>query len=97
MSQLAKLAPPGRKYICIAPKSWSWGASNAVGGAVRAAKKVVPEFLGKQAKERMDYVLYETGQEAYVTERGQLVSVDPVKLLKEVTWVGDQRQVKTYS
>ncbi len=95
-SEITALAPPGRKYICVGPDSWCWGSSNAMGGAVRAAKKAVPTFLGEAAKKRMSYMLYETGQEAYVTERGQVMHVDPIKLVKKVTWVGDQRKVETF-
>lgn len=78
-------------YICIGP--YCWGKSEHKGGAVTRAKNAWPVFLQGKGK-HMQYDLYEVEHDAFVDDQGNIVSSTPPKKIREVRFVGDQRQVK---
>lgn len=78
-----------RHYICVGP--YCWGKSDDKGGAVRRAKSAWPNISGAK---HMHYDLYEVEHDAFVDDQGNIVSSTPPKKLREVRFVGDQRQVK---
>lgn len=79
-------------YICIGP--YCWGRSLNSGDAIRRAKRMYPSGLSKTAVSRMPYNLYAVDEDAYVDDHGSIRSAHPVKKIRAVTFVGDQRVVQ---
>lgn len=79
-------------YICVGPRCW--GKSRQMGTAVMLAKKNYANFHDNTGSKFMPYDVYEVDDGAYVDDMGNIRCQSAPKKIREVRFVGTQRNVK---
>lgn len=77
------------KFICIGPLCWGMGQD--IQTAVIKAKQSRPKAVKGRT---MAYFVFETADDAFVLPNGRIVTDQPVRQVREVRYVGQQRIVK---